>query len=130
MRMIMKTAGRVLCVLSVTVLIATGVMFITGSKPAVVMSGSMEPTIETGSLLLIDTRFNELENNDIVAFETGGALVVHRLVKETEEGWITKGDANKKEDPWRINNDNIKLGNEIISKDLSSLYCEFIFSPR
>lgn len=30
---------------------------------------------------------------------------------------------------YAINNDNIKLGNEIISKDLSSLYCEFIFFP-
>ena len=108
MRTIMKTAGRALCILSILVLAVTGIMFVTGTKPAVVMSGSMEPTIETGSLLLIDTKYNKLEDNDIVAFETGGALVVQRLVEETEEGWITKGDANKTEDPWRVDHNSIK----------------------
>ncbi|MBQ6496810.1 MAG: signal peptidase I [Firmicutes bacterium] len=96
-----------LCIVAIIVLVGVLVMMGLGLKPAVVISGSMEPTIKTGSLIFIDTKYEDPEENDIVAFRTGGSLVTHRLVKDTEDGWITKGDANDSEDPWRITNEQL-----------------------
>lgn len=107
MKEIIKTAGEILCVLAVLVIIAAALLLLTGTKPAVVLSGSMEPTIHTGSIVLIHTNVNTLKEKDIVAFERGGTMVVHRLVGKTDEGWITRGDANQTDDPWRVQDEEI-----------------------
>lgn len=65
-----------------------------------VSTGSMEPTMNAGdgfvavpSLLAGDT-----SEGDVVVFEAeelhGGGLTTHRVVGETDEGYITRGDAN------------------------------------
>jgi len=64
-----------------------------------VLSGSMEPDIQTGSLVAIETggdmqRFKE---NDIITYRTeDNVLVTHRIVEVQNNGqqYITKGDAN------------------------------------
>ena len=76
-------------------------LFVIGIEPFVVESGSMEPTIETGSLVFINKNisYDEIINNDIVAFyiETG-AKVVHRVINVTNDGFETKGDSNASSD--------------------------------
>lgn len=67
-------------------------------KPAVVVSGSMEPAIHTGSLIFIDKKKTEADIGEIIAFEKGGVFITHRIVGKTETGYITKGDANKAND--------------------------------
>ena len=108
MRKILKVAADVACALAAVILIVFAVMFFSGIRPAVVISGSMEPTITTGSLAFIDTKYDELEKNDIVAFERGGTMVIHRLIAYSDTGWITKGDANEDDDPWRVEDSEIK----------------------
>lgn len=108
MEKVIRITGRIVCAAAAAVIVLALILFMTGSRPAVVLSGSMEPTIKTGSLVIIDTDYDEPEENDVAAFETGGALVIHRLVERTDEGWVTKGDANDSEDPWRITDENIK----------------------
>lgn len=74
---------------------------IAGIKPVAVKSGSMEPAIQTGSICWINFNADKkkLETGDIVAFERGdGQLVLHRIVKCSKKGLITKGDANETED--------------------------------
>ena len=66
----------------------------------VVLSESMKPTINMGDLVVtapIDS--NGIRIGDIVAFEDGDKKppVTHRVINITENGFVTKGDAN--EDP-------------------------------
>lgn len=71
-----------------------------GYEPRVVMSGSMEPTIKTGSICWINKNasYEDIKEGDIVAFsiESGDekVLVTHRAITITEDGVETKGDNN------------------------------------
>ena len=50
-----------------------------GWSRAVILSGSMEPSMSIG---------------DIVVFDSGGLSVTHRILEKAQEGFVTKGDAN------------------------------------
>lgn len=70
---------------------------VTKCTPYIVLSGSMEPMLQTGSLCVVDTKvpFGEIKAGDVIAFEAStGRLVTHRAVA-FRDGFIeTKGDAN------------------------------------
>lgn len=75
----------------------------------VVLSGSMEPAIKTGSLCFIDHRveMEDIKEGEAVAFERiDGSLVVHRVVREEKGQFVTKGDANPVEDIAILSKDN------------------------
>jgi signal peptidase len=65
-----------------------------------VETGSMEPTLQPNDGFLAVPAFlaGEPEEGDVVLFESqeigGGELTTHRVVRETDRGYITKGDAN------------------------------------
>ncbi len=64
-----------------------------------VVSGSMEPTIKVGEIIVIDTDAKEYNKGDIVTFyDTNGSFVTHRIVKIDEDQMVTKGDNNKSKD--------------------------------
>ena len=70
-----------------------------------VLSGSMEPAVPVGSLLYVrSVEPGDVEEEDIIAFygalEDSG-IITHRVVKNNVVSgtFITKGDANEKEDP-------------------------------
>lgn len=78
-------------------------LFFTGSfgvHPAVIGSGSMSPSIETGDVIIV-SRVNpdDLNIGDVIQYMADGYTVTHRIVDmyETNEGkfFITKGDANE-----------------------------------
>jgi signal peptidase len=88
-----------------TLIIVIGVVFLGlvafGITPYVVLSGSMEPTIATGSLCFINknAKYNEINKKDIIAFKLNdGTLITHRVINITDNGIQTKGDNNKKID--------------------------------
>ncbi|MBQ4571029.1 MAG: signal peptidase I [Bacilli bacterium] len=64
---------------------------------AVVLTGSMEPTISVNDLLVVE-KTNSYEVNDIVVYQTGNMLVVHRIISIDGETVITAGDNNDGED--------------------------------
>lgn len=65
-----------------------------------VVSGSMEPTIHVGDMIIIDLLGNNFQENDIVTFkDENGALVTHRIISLNGNEMITKGDNNDSEDP-------------------------------
>ena len=70
-----------------------------GYRPVIILSGSMEEELKTGSMVLVK-QTQEIAVNDIIFFLTEeGIPVIHRCIKMTENGsYITKGDANPKED--------------------------------
>ena len=59
----------------------------------IVRSGSMEPEILTGSLCMIDMNYpyEKIQCGDVIAFESGNTLVLHRVIQATDEGIVTKG---------------------------------------
>lgn len=65
-----------------------------------VLSGSMEPTIETGALVFIDKNVEpaSLQEGDVIAFEVAGdsgAVCTHRIVEvNDDQTFTTKGDNN------------------------------------
>jgi len=58
-----------------------------------VTSESMTPTLNRGDLFLINP-LAEAKPDDIVVFNLNGHWTVHRVVAETDGGYITKGDNN------------------------------------
>lgn len=68
-----------------------------GYGAAVVLTGSMEPTLSVNDLIIA----KETENfavGDMIVFQDGSSVVVHRVVALMEENIQTKGDANNVED--------------------------------
>jgi signal peptidase len=67
----------------------------------VVLSGSMEPTINMGDMVVTTPiTSNAIKVGDIVAFNDGKEFpITHRVINITEGGFITKGDANEDPDP-------------------------------
>lgn len=71
--------------------------------PRPVLSGSMEPTIPTGSLLVtkpVDVA--RLHEGDVVTVRIGNDFLTHRIVDTTAPGepsaLVTRGDANNADD--------------------------------
>ena len=64
-----------------------------GYGAAVVLSGSMEPTLECDDLIFVKEE-SEYHPDDIVVYQSGNLLVVHRILSIEEEMAVTKGDAN------------------------------------
>ena len=109
-----------LVTITVSVVLAVAVFLIgiiaAGYRPYVVLSGSMEPEIRTGSICLIDTgyRYEALKVGDVIAFTNGRISVTHRI-HEIRDGLIqTKGDANASPDHYFIGEGNY-LGKQIWS---------------
>ena len=77
------------------------ILYFVGIEPFVVESGSMQPTIQAGSVSFINKniKYNNIKENDVIAFKsTNGAKVTHRVIKITKQGFETKGDSNNKSD--------------------------------
>lgn len=68
-----------------------------GYGAALVLTGSMEPTIMAEDMILVKEA-ETYEVGDIVVFQSGAMLVVHRVVEVTEDSLITQGDANNATD--------------------------------
>ncbi len=68
-----------------------------GYGVSVVLSGSMEPALQVDDLVVV-RRSQDVEAEDIIVFQSGKSLVIHRVVKVDGQTLITKGDANNAED--------------------------------
>ena len=69
-----------------------------GVGHAIIMSGSMEPTISVLDVVVIK-RKSTYEIGDIVTYQAGDVLVTHRIIEKSGNIYITRGDANNAKDP-------------------------------
>lgn len=99
----------VLCrVLGTVILLAVIAAFLPMTAPQLlgyevynVVSGSMEPAIPVGSLILVDaTRPEDMVPGDVIAFDSGESVITHRVQENrvVEGELITRGDANEEAD--------------------------------
>ena len=74
-----------------------------------VASGSMEPKISKGDVVIIDKNYNEIKTGDVLAYKHDGKVIIHRIyriVDNNNEYYIyTKGDANNDYDKYKITED-------------------------
>ncbi len=109
----MKTEGkRVWGYLFLLFFLAAGWYLMHHFCAYVVLSGSMEPKIPTGAVIVVDGRRNEWNPGEVITYRRGNMVVTHRIVEKTEDGYRTKGDANEEEDAGTVRGDQV-VGNVI-----------------
>jgi signal peptidase len=74
-----------------------------GVQPTVIYSGSMQPTMDVGDIVIIsEVPVDTIEGGDIIQYRTASANIIHRVQEVYEEAgtklFITKGDANNAPD--------------------------------
>lgn len=114
MKMI-KFIGTTLAVIVVSIFVViAGISFFSapdssglfGYKGYTVVSGSMEPEIAVGDFIIVEMDpYKDVETEDVVTFEYNTEIVTHRVVDRTEEGLVTKGDANNIQDQGFVTED-------------------------
>lgn len=77
-----------------------------GWSNAVVITGSMEPTINVNDMIIIKKQ-KEYHVGDIVTFNHEGDVVTHRIILQVGDVYTTKGD-----------NNNIHDGNTLTKSDI------------
>jgi len=70
---------------------------ILGCYPMLVTTGSMEPALPAGAVVVSHAQ-EDYAVGDIISFRQEGAVVTHRVVEKTAEGYRTAGDANSAPD--------------------------------
>ena len=101
---VMNAAGTVIIIVVLLFCLSLSIQKAFGITPYVIVSGSMSPEITTGSLVYAkQCDPGKLKEKDIIVFLKDGpdtAPVTHRIVgiKKDEKQFITRGDANEKED--------------------------------
>ena len=107
-----------LCTVVLVQVYTQGYVNIAGFSMFRVVTGSMEPTIPVGSLLLSqDVPISQIETDDVVCFvseepRSQGKIITHRVVNvmEDSQGAIvleTKGDANLIADGYFVSSENL-----------------------
>lgn len=83
--------------------------FLFGYKPIYVKTDTMEPTIKNGSVLMVkQTTYQNVLENDIIMYEYDEKLIVHRVADITDEGIRTKGDKTGQFDAYLLQPEHIK----------------------
>lgn len=101
-----RSRGRGLAGILFTLLLAVSAIaavagLLSGHRAFVVMTGSMEPELMPGDVVVAAPR-STYSVGDIVVFVVGNTVVVHRIDGVSGDSIYTRGDANKDRDPWVI----------------------------
>lgn len=110
--------------------ISGGVPKVAGYQMYIVLSGSMNPEFDTGSLAFVkETPTEQLIVGDIITFRSqsgSDSLTTHRIVEvNREEGlrFVTRGDANNVNDP------NLVLAENVVGRVTGSIpYVGYVMS--
>lgn len=105
---------------------------VTGWRIDTVLSGSMEPSISTGGMVIIRPAVaDDIHIGDIIAFSNGKEEICHRVM-EVQAGpslvFITKGDANRAADLIPVTAENVH-GKVFFSVPLLGYFAHFVRTP-
>lgn len=125
---IFSVIGVVLCIILIPILIVNLTLLVKsftnsddvpslgGYMPLIVLTGSMEPQIMEGDLIICHTvDASDVKTGDVIAFfdpdGNGTSVLTHRVIEVTEENgslsFRTKGDANNAEDRLAVSADRL-----------------------
>lgn len=135
----MKVFSKICSILSTLIIIAFAgiaavlvlpVLF--GCKSMAVVSGSMEPVIPVGSIVVVkEVDTNTLEVGDVISYRmSGNTMVTHRVVSidAEKQELVTKGDANEVEDANPVTFSNI-VGKKLFHVPLLGYLSIYIKTP-
>lgn len=131
MKKALNIISTILVSLVVILAIALAGVRLFGLQTYVVLSGSMEPTFKTGSVVYVKhADASEIESGDIITFSIDGDMVAtHRVVEVVREGsttsFRTKGDANNMVDGRLVTEDRL-VGKALVSIPGLGYLVEFI----
>ncbi|MBR6916876.1 MAG: signal peptidase I [Clostridia bacterium] len=111
-------ASVLLCVVVTVQTLVNGYVNLFGYSVFRVVTGSMEPTIPVGAVLISkNTDIDDIETGDIICFRSReashyGSIVTHRVVSVSTDGAGVKylesrGDANNSSDPYFVQEENL-----------------------
>lgn len=133
--MVKKICGFLSTVLLIIMLLVAGVLVIPpllGCKNMAVLSGSMEPKIGVGALVVArETKPELLEVGDVITYRlSGDTLVTHRIIeiRAAEKNVLTRGDANDIPDGAPVPYDKI-VGKVLFSVPLLGYLTMYIKTP-
>ena len=108
-----------------------------GYKTFTIISGSMEPTINIGDVIIIKkVDKDDIQTNDIITYNIRGEIITHRVIDykiiNDEIVYTTKGDSNEVTDIQEVKYRNVegKYINKIpkVGKILSLIKNKYVFS--
>ena len=80
-----------------------GFLFLSPDYEAqVVRSESMKPSLNMGDVVIVGPVKGQIKPGDIISYERGGELVIHRVIEVEDRNLQTKGDAVEDPDPWEV----------------------------
>ena len=100
---------------------------ILGYNYKTVLTGSMEPAIPVGSIVITKEQ-SSYEIEDIISFQEKGSVITHRIISIDRERYITKGDANNVADTEKVQQKQI-LGKVILTIPLLGYLVMWLMSP-
>lgn len=120
-KILSNTITAILFVLLITISIFVIITRVSSNEPEifgyqlkVVLSGSMEPTFRTGSVIAVEeyTNNSSIEVDDVITFvDESDQLITHRVVDIQQNGthtlYQTKGDNNRTPDQALVQDDNV-----------------------
>ena len=116
-------------------LLATKVPVFGGIELKIVQSGSMEPNIPVGSLIVVKAA-EQFEKGDVITFGTDTKTQIpttHRIVNVTGSQGVlyftTRGDANDVDDPVAVTRDDV-IGKVVLSVPTLGFLLDFARTPR
>ncbi len=139
----MRTVGKIAYIAFVVALVGVAGVFLASLLPIpgnielkIVKSGSMEPTIKTGAVVIVKPlAIESYQVGDIVTFgedTTRQIPTTHRIVSvETVENriaFMTKGDANEEADPQQVPADEV-IGKVIFNVPFAGYILDFARQP-
>lgn len=122
---------NIICYIILAMMICGMILFLAGFRPYVVLSGSMEPEIHVGSMAVVNENitYDEIKTGDVIAFRSSnGALVTHRVVSVSTDGFETQGDANDITDGPLVTQDNYR-GKTIFSVPFAGYLMFYLKKP-
>ncbi|WP_187120174.1 signal peptidase I [Methanomassiliicoccus luminyensis] len=104
-----------------------------GYRLDVVQSGSMEPNIGVGDLVITaPEEFSDIRTGDVISFRSpdNGVLICHRVVgvDESNSTLQTKGDANEDNDPYVLKEQHV-VGKVVANIPLMGYAVDFLKTP-
>lgn len=80
-------------------------------KNIAIMSNSMQPLFSRGDMVIYEKNIDNLKENDIIIFNNSNEIYVHRITKIRKKNdknfYVTKGDANSREDKGTVSENDI-----------------------
>lgn len=126
-----------LCAVIVLALLALTVARFAGLQPFTVLTGSMSPEIEAGSVILVKSQDpHALQIRDVITFMAGpDTVVTHRItavVPDSEDPSIlrfrTRGDANPVDDMYLAHENNV-IGTPVLTIPWLGYVVNFVSQP-